>query len=281
MKLAVQDHYLRLRDAAWSKLTFAESPNQSAGFSPELILIHYTAGSTTAGAVSWLCNPQAGVSAHLVIGRDGEVVQLVPFNRRAWHAGASEYQGRRRCNGFAVGIELVNVGPLKVIDSDPVTWKSVWGALIKDPADVFHEDYKSPWQEYPEVQLQAALAACLALKAEYPIRDVVGHSDVAPGRKIDPGPAFPMRSFRDAVMGRADDDLTILYTTTNLNIRTGPGTEYDRKPQSPLPLGAPLFLQSWEPPWLQVVDASDGPPEFDGWVHGRYVTEFPQVKADG
>ncbi len=99
------------------------------------------------------------VSAHLLIGREGEVVQFVPFHRRAWHAGASEYAGRSRCNDFSVGIELEGVDRLPYDD-----------------------------RQYP------CLAAVIAaLRDAYPTitpERLVGHADIAPGRKTDPGPAF-------------------------------------------------------------------------------------------
>ncbi len=99
------------------------------------------------------------VSAHLLIRRDGEVVQYVPFHERAWHAGASRWRGRERCNDFALGIELEGT------DTTPYT-----GAQYARLAGVIR-----------------------ALRAAYPslARDALaGHADIAPGRKTDPGPAF-------------------------------------------------------------------------------------------
>lgn len=105
------------------------------------------------------------VSAHLLIHRDGEVVQYVPFHRRAWHAGASNYAGRSRCNDFSVGIEL-------------------------EGAD--HRPYDD--RQYP--RLAAVIAA---LRAAYPAITsdrLAGHADIAPGRKTDPGPAFDWARLR-------------------------------------------------------------------------------------
>ncbi|MBM3341561.1 MAG: 1,6-anhydro-N-acetylmuramyl-L-alanine amidase AmpD [Betaproteobacteria bacterium] len=96
------------------------------------------------------------VSAHFLIRRDGELMQFVPCTQRAWHAGMSQWRGRERCNDFSVGIEL-------------------------EGAD--------------DIAYEAAQYTCLntllsALRARYAVRAVVGHSDIAPGRKTDPGPAF-------------------------------------------------------------------------------------------
>jgi len=96
------------------------------------------------------------VSAHFLLRRDGETIQFVPCGRRAWHAGASDWRGRGRCNDFSIGIELEGS------DETP----------------------------FAEVQYEALAELTHALRARYPITDIVGHSDIAPGRKTDPGPHF-------------------------------------------------------------------------------------------
>lgn len=96
------------------------------------------------------------VSAHFFIRRDGEIIQFVPCSRRAWHAGISSWCGRERCNDFSVGVEL-------------------------EGAD------ESP---YDDAQYAALAHLAAALQRTYPIRDILGHSDIAPGRKTDPGPTF-------------------------------------------------------------------------------------------
>jgi len=99
------------------------------------------------------------VSSHLLIRRDGELVQFVPFQRRAWHAGVSSFQGRSRCNDFSIGVELEGS------DDAP----------------------------YTEVQYAVLARVARALQAAYPdlhTDRMVGHCDIAPGRKTDPGPAF-------------------------------------------------------------------------------------------
>lgn len=102
------------------------------------------------------------VSAHFLIRRDGAVIQFVSTARRAWHAGVSVWRGRSRCNDFSIGIELEG--------SD----------------DCAFED----------VQYTALAALTQALRARHPIADVVGHADIAPGRKTDPGPFFDWARYR-------------------------------------------------------------------------------------
>jgi N-acetyl-anhydromuramoyl-L-alanine amidase len=107
----------------------------------------------------------ARVSAHLLIRRDGEIVQFVPFHERAWHAGVSTFKGRTACNDFSIGIEM-------------------------EGADD---------EAYTSEQYVAAASAIRALIAAYPVmgaQQVLGHSDIAPGRKTDPGPAFDWDHFR-------------------------------------------------------------------------------------
>lgn len=96
------------------------------------------------------------VSAHFLIRRDGETIQFVPCGNRAWHAGASEWRGRGRCNDFSIGIELEG----------------------------------SDEMPFEDAQYEALAELILALRARYPVADVAGHSDIAPGRKTDPGPHF-------------------------------------------------------------------------------------------
>ena len=105
------------------------------------------------------------VSAHFLVRRSGEIVQFVPCGMRAWHAGASAWRGRERCNDFSVGIELEG--------ADEIAYKGA--------------------------QYRAAAKLVAAIGRRYPVSDVVGHSDIAPGRKTDPGPAFDWPRFRAAL----------------------------------------------------------------------------------
>lgn len=96
------------------------------------------------------------VSAHFLIRRDGEIIQFVPCTQRAWHAGVSQWRGRERCNDFSVGIELEGADEI-------------------------------PFEDAQYARLVTLIAA---IKTHYPIVDMIGHSDIAPGRKTDPGVAF-------------------------------------------------------------------------------------------
>lgn len=111
--MKIQNH--RLVGDFGENIKFVESVNSSAGVYPIYLIIHYTAGTSLSGAVSWFQSPEAKASAHLIIDRDGAVVQMVAFNRRAWHAGKSRWGNLEGMNGYSIGVELVNAGVLEKI----------------------------------------------------------------------------------------------------------------------------------------------------------------------
>jgi N-acetylmuramoyl-L-alanine amidase len=186
-------------------VTFVGTANQSAGIRPLYLVMHYTAGLGLDGTVAWLRNPAAKASAHLVIGRDGRIVQMVAFNRRAWHAGISRWGDIEGLNAYAIGIELDNAGRLQR-RGDGAWVHPVSGRVV--PSDeVIEAQHKAEarpagWHAYTEAQLAGAEAVARVLHDRYGFIDVLGHDDIAPGRKVDPGPAFPMGSFVTKVMGR-------------------------------------------------------------------------------
>lgn len=186
-------------------ILFKRTPNQSASVSPIYLIMHYTAGMTLDGAVSWFLKPEAQASAHLVIGRDGELVQMVAFNKRAWHAGRSSWGNLAGMNQYSIGIELVNAGKLrKRSDGKWVNWAN--NEIPNDEVTIAtHKDESSTagWHEYTETQINTAIKVASLLNTKYRFTDVLGHDDVSPGRKVDPGPLFPMNSFRSIVLGRS------------------------------------------------------------------------------
>lgn len=201
--MKIRKHLLVAEDG--DRVAIENSPNQSAPVSPIYLIIHYTAGASLEGAVNWFKNPEAQASAHLVIGRDGQIVQMVPFNKRAWHAGKSAWGNLEGMNQYSIGIELVNAGKLRRrSDGKWVNWAS---NIIRDDevTEAIHksETTAAGWHEYAEAQIDAAIKVASLLNATYQFTDVLGHEDVSPGRKVDPGPLFPLNSFRSIVMGRA------------------------------------------------------------------------------
>lgn len=185
------------------------TPNKGGVIKPSCLVMHYTASSSEAGAISWLCNPAAKASAHLVLGEGGSVTQLVPFNRRAWHAGPSSWGGRKDVNSFSIGIEMVNAGML-VKRGDGAWIEALSKKVVPNKGLVLaaHKNGRTGivgWDDYPETQFMAASEIARVIVETYKIADknLVGHEDVCPSRKTDPGPAFNWNSFRSLVYGRA------------------------------------------------------------------------------
>jgi N-acetylmuramoyl-L-alanine amidase len=147
------------------RVTDAPSPNHDDrpdGAPVDMLILHYTGMRSGDAAIDRLCDPAAKVSAHYVVEEDGRVFRLVPEARRAWHAGISHWRGASGLNARSIGIEVVNPG---------------------------HEHGYRP---FAALQMAALCDLCLGVLARHPIPawNVVGHSDVAPDRKEDPGEFF-------------------------------------------------------------------------------------------
>ena len=178
----------------------APSPNLSRGNRPRYVILHYTVSGGADGVIRWMSRPQARVSAHLVVDRAGRLTQLLPFDYQAWHAGKSAWRGERAFNNKSIGIELVNWGPLR--RGAEGIWATARGFEI--PADqvvITEHDADVGWQRYSEAQIGRLVDALRALDAAFEIEAVLGHDDIAPGRKMDPGPAFPWEDLRARLAG--------------------------------------------------------------------------------
>lgn len=143
-----------------------KSPNfgkRERGAKPSLLILHYTGMQTAREAIARLCDPAAEVSAHYVIDEDGSVIHLVADKHRAWHAGKSCWRGEADINSHSIGIELVNPG------------------------------HEFGYREFPATQITALDELSQKLMRKHGIvpANVLGHSDVAPARKTDPGELFP------------------------------------------------------------------------------------------
>lgn len=169
-----------------TNVRIGNSPNQGGTITPTLIVLHYTAsgGEDGAGDANYLSRAEARASAHVVVGRNGSIDQIIPFNKKAWHAGVSSYKGRKNVNDFSIGIEIDNWGWL-------TNGKSHSGQVVPEQYRFSGtRSGKSQWEAYREKQLQAVREVIQAICDTYPITDIVGHEDIAPGRKQDPGPAL-------------------------------------------------------------------------------------------
>ena len=172
-----------------------ECPKNRRGLGePDMIILHYTAGSSAISSAKFLVRPDVKASAHVVIGRDGQVIQLVPFNIEAWHAGKSSYGGRSELNHYSIGIELDNAGELQRVGD---RYYSCFGREYS-PDQVYtteEEGRARYWHSFTEGQFAVTEEICRLLKVCYGIKYLVRHSDITP-RKTDPGPAFPFDELR-------------------------------------------------------------------------------------
>jgi N-acetylmuramoyl-L-alanine amidase len=152
------------------------SPNHGErkdGQRPSMVILHYTGMPDEGEALMWLCNPVSQVSAHYFVFGDGRVLQLVPETRRAWHAGASSWDSVADINSSSIGIEIANPG------------------------------HPGGLPSFPDAQIESVIALTkdIATRWRIPATRVLGHSDVAPGRKVDPGEIFPWKRLHEAGVG--------------------------------------------------------------------------------
>jgi N-acetylmuramoyl-L-alanine amidase len=152
------------------------SPNhgeRKLGGKPDMIVLHYTGMADAEAAIAKLCSPVSEVSAHYAVMEDGYIIQCVPEARRAWHAGAAVWEGESDINSCSIGIEIANPG------------------------------HSHGYPDFPKRQIAAVTALCRSVFTRYriPAWRVLGHSDVAPARKQDPGEKFPWRLLHDVGIG--------------------------------------------------------------------------------
>jgi N-acetylmuramoyl-L-alanine amidase len=163
-------------EADFPGATVLPSPNHGErrdGQTPDMIILHYTGMPTAEAALGWLRNVESEVSSHYFVDEAGVVSQLVPEERRAWHAGKSVWAGRTDLNSCSIGIEIANPG------------------------------HPGGLPDYPESQIAAVVELCRNCVERWQIAPerVLGHSDIAPVRKVDPGENFPWNKLHDSGVG--------------------------------------------------------------------------------
>ena len=217
------------------------------------IIMHYTTGTRMESTINHFKSSGSGVSTHLLIGRDGRVVQFVPFNRIAHHAGYSWWEAEEGINQFSIGIELDNAGRLK--RGKDGTGREGWmGQKMIIPNDRLRMDahWKRPanqfaWETFSDVQLEVAKKIVKALKEKYDIQEILGHDDVNVLNREDPGPLFPMKVWREELFGRKEPEIKPFYLTreTNLLIKfdvKSPNESTSLHVGGPLPAGSEVVI---------------------------------------
>jgi len=153
------------------------SPNydeRKQGRAPDLILLHYTGMASGEAALARLCAPDSDVSSHYVVFEDGRIVQCVPEDKRAWHAGVSSWAGETDINSCSIGIEIVNPG------------------------------HELGYRDFPLRQIAAVISLCKSIvtrRGPIGATRILAHSDVAPARKQDPGEKFPWELLSESGIG--------------------------------------------------------------------------------
>jgi N-acetylmuramoyl-L-alanine amidase len=260
-------HRLVGEQVAWQP-----TPNIGGELTARYLVMHYTAGSSAQSAITALTTkkPQGNASAHLVLARDGAITQLAPFNVVTWHAGISQWDGIVGLNNAAIGIEIDNAGLLDVVGDKFVAWfgrEYPAGEVLM--AAHKHGGPVRPWHAYTALQIERCLELTPLLVQRYRLADVLGHDDIARGRKLDPGPAFPLAHIAARALGREDDAPPVYVVTADtLNIRSGPDASFPPA-AAPLPRGTRVDLIEPGSRWSKVAGA--GATDLEGWVNNRFI----------
>lgn len=266
-------------------------PAQEMGgpVTPEIVVLHDTASPLTKGsAANYLLKNTSGVSVHFVIERDGTIEQQVPVGVRANHAGKSSFNGRDWCNGFSVGIEIVNPGVM--------TWASdrkarAWWGKEYDAEDFGVQSVTTTqhgagvWMSYTEAQIAAVVRLLQELFAAFDtLTDITTHWYISPGRKVDTNPLFPLEHVRALVLGHDDPadvaikeeveqapDGELVQTNTpgdRLNLRRWPSFNPNVLAQIPHDTVVPVLRQGefLGRKWLCVVYGGH-----EGWIVASYA----------
>ena len=219
------------------------TPNFDARRSlPDMIILHYTGMESGEAAIERLCDPEARVSAHYVVEEDGRIFRLAPEERRCWHAGISHWRGEEELNHVSIGIEFVNPG------------------------------HEFGYRAFPEAQVQAVIALVGDIRTRWTISNdrIIGHSDVAPDRKEDPGELFPWKHLSElghglwvevgaapgAALAEGEEGLGVLALQAGLN-RLG----YDCPPSGKYDATTTTIVRAFQRHWLQT--------RFDGVADGE------------
>jgi N-acetylmuramoyl-L-alanine amidase len=251
---------------------------------PTFMIIHYTATANASSPVNFFKNaadnPQK-VAAHIVLDTNGAIIQMVPFNKKCSHAGSSVWLGANDgMNAHAIGIEIVNAGPASATKPGVIRKSHKNNPPGANPAEY--------WYPYPPAQLTALYALSKLILATYPaIKTVIGHDDVSPYRKQDPGPAFSWDAYRTGVYGSTNDIGKIFTVNTADTKFRSVNSTANNTPLKALPVGYQVGLIETVGDWCHVylnnskndvmVKDADPPKCYKtiGWIHKPLLTLKP------
>lgn len=164
-------------------------------------IAHFTAGATALSSYEfWRTPDAAGAEAHVIIDRDGTIYQIRPFDQKCHHAGRSRWHDARMSyewlNSCSIGIEFANAGNDQP-GRDAFDWAKKQPGFESGEARHKNGGPLEVWEKYPEPQILSGIEVFKAIVSRYNLDDLVGHDDIAPDRKNDPGPLFPMQRIRE------------------------------------------------------------------------------------
>jgi N-acetylmuramoyl-L-alanine amidase len=275
---------MKIEEHILQGVNYAQAASGVGTITPKFLVIHCTDTWDAQGAIDIFQDASTRVSAHIVLGRDGVITQMLPFNQKANHAGKSFWRGYTDLNAHSIGVEIVNYGGTPLFDHVtriPLTREgaSMHRHLDNDgPAGAAHkwiqaihplDQGKQPmlWQKYTAPQFEVLDLLVPLLVDTYNLRDVVGHEDIAipSGRKDDPGPAFPLDHYRKfADHGNAGGEGRYLVVSEDLNVRGGPGTSFSVIGK--LLRGDSVKVLKFDEKWALIVHGTAR-----AWVHGSFL----------
>lgn len=300
--MKIKNHWLE--ENLLEKIQRKSSPNFQYQILPKYLIIHYTAGDNADTAITWFRQtPQQGnhdkICAHIVIDLDGTITQLAPFNTRCNHAGYSSWDGRTGMNEYSIGIELVNPGYCEKLPDGSYRRKvsekkdgtpnyKTYSATEKNRIlDITHKhkfwtdvDNKH-WFKFTLEQIVAVSELSRLLVDTYHLSFVVGHDDISPGRKPDPGPAFPWDDFKMRVFNKTDNTGKI-YLVNSLSdgfaeFRANPdnNSQSMKKLKNGYEVGLVDTKGQWSKVYLvnDIKDVKEGKQSIkkEGWIHSSLL----------
>ncbi len=259
------------------KVKFVPTTKTSGKFSSgamDTVIVHFTASPTCRSALGALTNPSVKASAHLLVDHDGSIIQMVDFDTIAWHAGRSVYKGRKSFNKYSIGIEVVNRGPLRKKNGK---YYDIYNKVVSADEVVRGKHRNNPrasayWHKYTPEQIKATEEIIKQLQANYDIKYILGHEEISVGRKIDPGPAFPLDEMRDRLMSdtveKKDESFSAkevaFVTASSLNLREAATGSSDKICKA-LQNGTKVIVLEDQGNWCKIAT------KITGWMTRKYI----------
>lgn len=250
---------------------------------PKYLVMHVTTGTQMESTINWFKSSSAGVSAHLLIGRDGRVIQFVPFDRMAYHCGFGYWERQNDLNRLTIGIELDNAAKLSRKDGG---WHKR-GTIVNKVKQAKHwKSYtKQAWEDFPQVQLDVAFEIAQRLVEAYDLKDIIGHDRINIKNRMDPGPCFPMNEWRQKIFGREEPAMELFITTKQTPIYedtngTVPDIEHP-KFQGGLADKSQVRIFETQGKWTLVkVKVASRHRDKTGWVETKYINKLNKITKD-